>query len=85
MPKYTILLSKQARKQLDNLSDYLAKPILDAISSLAENPHPNGYLKLKAREGYRIRVGDYRVIYEIIDTRLIVDVIAIGNRKEIYR
>ena len=55
-----------------------------AIYRLAENPRLAGCKKLKGREGYRIRVGDYRVIYDIYDSRLVVEVIALGHRKNIY-
>ena len=62
MADYTIVLSKKAQKQLDKLDDYTAAPIVDAIISLGGNPRPSGYIKLKGREGYRIRVGNYRII-----------------------
>jgi mRNA interferase RelE/StbE len=84
MPKYTAVLSKKAQKQLDKLSDHIAKPILEAIADLETNPRPQGYKKLKGRNGYRVRVGNYRIIYDIFDSQLIVDIIALGNRKEIY-
>lgn len=84
MAKYTVVLSKKAQKQLDKLPDNIASPILDAIEDLGENPRPVGCLKLKGREGYRIRVGDYRIIYEVFDTELIIDIIALGHRRGIY-
>ncbi|MBC7652260.1 MAG: type II toxin-antitoxin system RelE/ParE family toxin [Deinococcales bacterium] len=56
-----------------------------AIFGLAENPRPNGYKKLKGRDGYRIRVADYRIIYEIFDDILTIDVIDLGHRKDIYK
>lgn len=84
MPKYTAVLSKKAQKQLDKLSDNIAEPIIDAIARLEENPRPAGYKKLKGRGGYRIRIGNYRIIYDIFDTELIVDVITLGHRKDIY-
>lgn len=84
MPNYTIVLSKKAQKQLDKLSDNIAEPILEAIGSLENDPRPHGCKKLKDRDGYRIRIGNYRVIYDIFDTELIVDVITIGHRKDIY-
>ena len=84
MPKYTAVLTKKAQKQLDKLSDNIAEPILEAIADLEENPRPQGYIKLKGRDGYRIRVGNYRIIYDIFDTELIVDIITLGHRKEIY-
>ena len=84
MPNYTVVLSKKAQKQLDKLSDNIAKPIFDAIAGLEENPRPSGYRKLKERDGYRIRVGNYRIIYDIYDTELVVDIITLGHRKDIY-
>lgn len=84
MADYTIVLSKKAQKQLDKLSDDIAAPIFETIAGLENNPRPPGYIKLKGREGYRIRVGNYRVIYDIYDTELIVDVITLGHRKDIY-
>jgi len=51
---------------------------------LEENPRPAGYKKLKARDGYSIRTGNYRIIYEILDKELIVDIIALRHRKDIY-
>ena len=84
MADYTIVLSKKAQKQLDKLSDDIAASIFETISGLENNPRPPGYIKLKGREGYRIRVGNYRVIYDIYDTELIVDVITLGHRKDIY-
>lgn len=84
MPNYTVVLSKKAEKQLNMLSDNIAEPIIDAITDLEENPRPHGYKKLKGRDAYRIRVGNYRIIYDIIDKELIVDVITLGHRKEVY-
>ncbi len=84
MPNYTAVLSKKAQKQLDKLSDNIAEPIFNAIAGLEENPRPAGYKKLKGRDGYRIRTGNYRIIYDIFDTEFIVDIITLGHRKDIY-
>lgn len=84
MPNYIIVLSKKAQKQLDKFPDSIAEPIIEAIASLETNPRPSGYKKLKGRDAYRIRVGNYRVIYDVIDSHLIVDVITLGHRKDIY-
>lgn len=84
MPKYTAVLTKKAQKQLDKLSDNIAEPILEAIAGLEEDPRPQGFIKLKGRDGYRIRVGNYRIIYDIFDSELIVDIITLGHRKDIY-
>ena len=84
MALYSINFNKKAKKQLDKMSDVIVMPILDAIENLAENPRPKGYKKLKGRTGYRIRVGNYRIIYEIFDDILLIDVIELGHRKDIY-
>jgi len=85
MAYYIVVLSKKAQKALDKFSDHIADPILDAIADLEENPKPIGSKNLKGRDGYRIRVGDYRIIYDVFDTELIIDVVALGQRKDIYK
>lgn len=85
MGKYEILFNPKAEKQLDKLSNQVVKPILEAILSLSEDPRPSGCKKLKGRPAYRIRIQNYRVIYEIMDKVLLVEVIAIGHRKDIYK
>lgn len=84
MHNYTAVLSKKAQKQLDKLSDSIANPIFEAIAELEKNPRPHGCKKLKDRVGYRVRVGNYRIIYDIIDSHLIVDIITLGHRKDVY-
>jgi mRNA interferase RelE/StbE len=83
--RYTIFIERYAQKQILKL-DRKAIPIIkSAIASLADNPRPQGYKKLKAEDAYRIRVGDYRVIYEIDDDRIIVVVVSVGHRRDIYK
>jgi len=84
MPKYNIFISKPAQRQLDKLDNNVSGKLIHAILSLADNPRPFGYHKLKGREAYRIRVGNYRIIYEIIDNKLIVNIITLGHRKDVY-
>jgi len=84
MAKYTVRLSKKAEKFLDKTPDHIAVSILKALGYLAEDPRPQGYIKLKGQDAYRIRVGNYRVIYQIVDKILVVEVIDIGHRKEVY-
>ena len=81
---FTLRFSKQAFKELEKINEPFYSNIKQAIFSLRDNPLPHGYIKLKGRDGYRIRVGDYRVIYDIFDKELVIDVIAIGNRRDIY-
>ena len=81
---YYLDFSKQALKELEIINEPFYSNIKDAILDLAENPRPNGYKKLKGRDAYRIRIGNYRVIYNIFDNELIIEIIALGHRKDIY-
>lgn len=83
-PDYTVLILPSAQKQLDKLPNNTATRIEDKMMELAHDPRPSGCKKLKGRDAYRIRIGDYRAIYEIQDNKLIVTVITIGHRKEVY-
>lgn len=82
---YKIEIDKRAEKELRKIQKKDRIRILDAIQNLAANPRPKGCKKLFNRPGYRIRIGDFRVIYSIFDEKLIVIVIKIADRKEIYR
>ena len=59
MVKYTIVLSKSTQKSLNKFSEHIASPIFKAILDLETNPKPDGFKKLKGRDGFRIRVGNY--------------------------
>ncbi len=82
---YKISILRRAQKQLAKIPASEYKKVKQAILNLAKDPRPPGSKKLKGREGWRIRQGDYRVIYEIQDDQLIVIVLDVGNRKDIYR
>ena len=84
MKVYRITIKKRAIKVLEKINEPYYSNIKETIYSLAENPRPKGFKKLKGREGYRIRVADYRIIYDIFDHVLLVDVIDLGHRKDIY-
>lgn len=81
---YKITIKKSAVKTLEKIQEPYYSSIKLAILQLSRNPRPQGCLKLKGRDAYRIRVSDYRIIYEIFDSELVVDVIALGHRKDIY-
>lgn len=81
---YSISLKKQAIKALEKINEPYYSKIKEAIHSLAENPRPSGCKKLRGRDGYRIRVADYRIIYDIFDHILLVDVIDLGHSRDIY-
>ncbi|MEL6462386.1 MAG: type II toxin-antitoxin system RelE/ParE family toxin, partial [Cyanobacteria bacterium J06621_15] len=79
-------ISKSASKQIKKLSSEIQERIQVEIDSLAVEPRPDGVKKLKGREsGYRIRVGDYRIIYDIFDDILLVTVVEVGHRSSIYK
>ena len=83
---YTVLFKESARKELYTLPGKTLKKVADAIDGLSINPRPTGVKKLKGQGEnlWRIRVGDYRIIYLIEDTIRIVNIRRIGHRKDIY-
>jgi len=81
---YQVVIEKQAQKQLAKISPPDYAKIAAALKDLANDPRPFGYKKLKGRPGYRIRVGDYRIIYQVKDNILTVFVLIIGHRREVY-
>jgi mRNA interferase RelE/StbE len=82
---YAVDIHAPAKKSLCRLSENIQIRIARSMLALAENPRPSGVVKLNGREGWRIRIGDYRVIYTIDDSRKEVVIYAIGHRREIYR
>jgi mRNA interferase RelE/StbE len=84
MAGYKLFIEKAVYKQLKNIPEKDYQKITASIGALANNPRPPGCKKLKGRPGYRIREGNFRVIYEINDKILTVTVIVAGDRKEIY-
>jgi mRNA interferase RelE/StbE len=83
---YTVEISKIALKQLNKLPSELKERIQIKIDELAIEPRPNGVKKLKNREnGYRIRIVDYRILYDIYDNVLLITVVKIGHRSKIYK
>lgn len=86
MAEYTITFARSARKELEALDASIVNRIFQKIEMLAEEPRPSGCLKLTGEEDlWRIRIGDYRVLYTINDKRKLVDVIAVRHRREAYQ
>jgi len=83
--KYVVLIERYAQKQIMKLDKKIIPVLKTAIANLGKDPRPYGYKKLKGEEAFRIRVGDYRVIYEIDDNKIIVTVVAVAHRKNIYK
>jgi mRNA interferase RelE/StbE len=82
---YQLFIEKSAQKNLAKIQLNDRERIITAIRNLGDNPRPTGSKKLTGRNAWRIRTGNYRVIYEIEDDKLIVLVVDVGHRKEIYR
>lgn len=81
---YKVRIERKAQKKLSKIPEPYYSNLKAAILDLGNDPRPQGCKKLKGRDGYRIRVADYRIIYEISDSILLVDVIDLGHRKDIY-
>ncbi|MDN5941889.1 MAG: type II toxin-antitoxin system RelE/ParE family toxin [Nitrospira sp.] len=83
---YSILLAPPAERQLKALAEPIQKRIVKRLKALRTNPRPQGVKKLAGEDDlYRIREGDYRIIYTIQDKELTVQVVKIRDRKEVYR
>ena len=85
MAKYEVVLRKSVLKDLNGIPKKDVKRIMATIGALAEDPRPPHALKLADQERYRIRQGVYRIIYAIEDNRLIVCVVKVGHRRDVYR
>ncbi|MFO7978522.1 MAG: type II toxin-antitoxin system RelE/ParE family toxin [Bacteroidales bacterium] len=81
---YKLAIRRKAQKQLSRLPAKDYRKIKQAILDLANDPRPAGSQKLKDRDGWRVRQGNFRIIYDIEDYRLVVTVLEVGNRKDIY-
>jgi mRNA interferase RelE/StbE len=83
--KYSVSILRRAQKSLEKIRGNDYEKIKIAIFDLGNDPRPPGCKRLTGRDGWRIRIGDYRVLYEIRDTELVVLVVDVGHRREIYR
>lgn len=86
MREYAVRFVRSARKELQALDSHLVARIFPRIEALSGNPRPTGCRKLRGtRNLWRIRVGEYRIVYEILDDAWLVDVVAVRHRKDAYR
>lgn len=85
MGEYEIFFKESVEKDLRSIPKKDLKKILLRIETLAKDPRPPGYEKLSGQEKYRIRQGTYRIIYSIQDQELLVWVVKVGHRKDVYR
>lgn len=82
---YSVFILARAQRELTALPKRDYERVKSAIAGLSQNPRPAGCVKLTGREGWRLRVGQYRVVYEIDYTAQVVTILNIGHRREIYR
>ena len=86
MPDYEVTFARSARRELEELALPLSTRILSRIEQLAVDPRPSGTRKIQGKQNlWRIRLGDYRVIYAVDDDQRIVDVVKVRHRREAYR
>ncbi|MBL7178800.1 MAG: type II toxin-antitoxin system RelE/ParE family toxin [Desulfobacterales bacterium] len=85
MAAYKLFFKKSVQKDFDTIPKKDLKRILSRIKTLAENPRPPGCEKLTGQERYRLRQGQYRIVYSIQDDELTVWIVKVGHRKDIYR
>lgn len=85
MASYSVRIKRSAAKELESVPLRDRKRIVRRIAGLATEPRPPGCEKLSGEEKYRLRQGNYRILYEIIDQELIVTVVKIGDRRDVYR
>jgi mRNA interferase RelE/StbE len=82
---YSLVVKKSAERELRTLPKADLRRVTDRIRGLAQDPRPPGHEKLFGQEHYRIRQGDYRVVYAINDDHRVITIVKIGHRREVYR
>jgi mRNA interferase RelE/StbE len=82
---YSLIIRRSAGKEIEALPLADRRRVVARIQALASDPRPPGCEKLSGEEKYRLRQGDYRILYEIADRDLIVTVVKVGNRRDVYR
>ncbi len=83
--KYRLFIQRRAQREIDGLPSQVFDRLVAVVNALAENPTPHGCVRLRGREGWRIRVGDYRVLYNIDKEEHTVTVVHVGHRRDVYR
>jgi len=83
---FQIVFAKSAQKDLEDLPKTEIQKILSKIEKLSSHPYPHGYTKIKGHSNlFRIRVGNYRVVYSVYKEEVIIDIVRISHRKDVYR
>lgn len=82
--KYRVLIVRAAEREMDRLAAPVHERLSKRILSLGDTPRPRGAKKLSGREEYRLRVGDYRLLYTVDDKACVVTIFAAGHRRDVY-
>ena len=82
---YRLLILRRAQKELAELPAFSFEKAKTVIYRLAEDPRPRGSRKLTGRDGWRVRVGDYRIIYEVDNVSNSITILHVGHRKDVYK
>lgn len=85
MARYELRFKPSVAKDLRGIPSADVRRILARIETLREDPRPPGSEKLSAQERYRLRQGDYRILYNVLDGEVIVEIVKVGHRREVYR
>jgi len=85
MGNYRIRIKKSAGKELERIDPLFRRRIIERIQKLSEDPRPKGSKRLSGDDKYRIRQGDYRILYQIFDDTITVIVVRIAHRRDAYR
>ncbi len=82
---YALRIRRSVERELDRLPEFVFRRINERLLSLEHNPRPPGVKRLSHRGEYRLRVGDYRVLYAVDDAKKTVEIVSVGHRREVYR
>lgn len=85
MAKYSVLIQPSAQKEIERLPKVAQSKVLKALVALTDNPRPMSCRKLVGADAWRVRVGEYRIVYWIEDNVLSVEVVKVAHRKDVYR
>jgi mRNA interferase RelE/StbE len=86
MASFKVTWKQSAQKELRKLPLQVRRRVLGAVEQLADNPHPHGSKKLvDVEKSYRLRVGDYRVVYSVFAEVLLIEIVRVADRKDVYR
>ena len=85
MASYSLRIKRSAEKDIRSLPTDARKRVITRIQALAEDPRPPGATKLTGRDAWRLRVGTYRIVYVIEDQELVIEVVRVAHRRDVYR